>query len=67
MLLMLAQMLSNMDVDLSGSVSLGEWLLVMKANAQKSEDGTRKVCASRGTKCRHRATCTNTLSLPTFF
>ena len=36
-------MLNNLDVDLSGKVSLTEWLLAMKANADKSEDATRKM------------------------
>ena len=34
-------MLNNLDVDLSGKVSLHEWLLAMKANSDKSEDSTR--------------------------
>ena len=34
-------MLNNLDVDLSGKVSLAEWLLAMKANAEKSEESTR--------------------------
>lgn len=35
------QMLNNLDIDLSGKVSLAEWLLAMKANVEKSEESTR--------------------------
>ena len=35
------QMLNNLDTDLSGKVSLNEWLLAMKANSDKSEESTR--------------------------
>lgn len=34
-------MLNNLDTDLSGKVSLAEWLLAMKANADKSEESTK--------------------------
>lgn len=34
-------MLNNLDIDLSGKVSLAEWLLAMKANVEKSEESTR--------------------------
>ena len=37
------QMMSNLDADLSGNVSLAEWLVFFKASADKSEDATRKM------------------------
>ena len=40
-----AQMLNNLDTDLDGKVSLAEWLIAMKANADKSVDATKQACA----------------------
>ena len=36
-------MLSNLDVDLSGKISLSEWLVYMKALADKDPSTTKKV------------------------
>lgn len=38
-------MSTNLDVNMSGKVSLSEWLVAMKANADKSADATREMLA----------------------